>query len=143
MAYNTTTDNLLNEIVQGVGKSNSISSDFPSWNGRGYYGSGSSYSGMDASTLSYYGAQKFAGLEEMVYIYVGSDYTLVTPYVSSADLNISVGGILQDISSAYLTACGGTTSYIIFRKIDIDVFYNPTSLKYTPYYKVCVDLWFS
>lgn len=143
MAYYTTTESLLNDIL--ISSNKNSNGDFPSWEGKFLYGAGTSFSSATPAIIGTSGAQKYAGIEEVVHIMPAAlEYATTESYTSLADLSDSaVGGILQDISAAYLALTGGTTTYFQFRKVELEIF-GPTSLgKYVPMYKLYINLWYS
>lgn len=143
MAYYTTTESLLNDIL--ISSNKNSNGDFPSWEGKFLYGAGTSFNGATPAIIGTNGAQKYSGVEEVVYIMPANlEYATTASYTSLVDLSDSaVGPMLQDISAAYLSLTGGGTAYFQFRKVELEIF-GPTSLnKYIPMYKFYINLWYS
>jgi hypothetical protein len=143
MAYNSTTDNLLSEILNSTNKGGDGA--FPSWNGRTWVGSGSTFSEIySGDILKVYSGLKYNFIEEMVYMFPSTlEYTNAVFYPSIDDINGStLSPILGDISGEYLGHAPGSTSIIQIRKIDFELLYTPASANYKVLYKIYANLWY-
>jgi hypothetical protein len=143
MAYNSTTDNLLSEILNKTAQGGDGA--FPSWNGRTWVGSGVSFSEINSGNiLKVYSGLKYNFIEEMVYMFPSAlEYTNAVFYPSADDINASIiGTVLTNISAEYLGFAPGSTSIIQIRKIDFELLYNPATVKYKVLYKIYANLWY-
>ena len=144
MAYNSTSDNLLSEILNKTAQGGEGS--FPSWTGKAWSGSGSGFNTIPGENIAAtYSALKYPYLEEMVYILPSNlEYTLPATYVSADDLLQSgFSVVLQDVSAAYLgNIVGSAISYMRIKKIDLETMFVSAG-KYRVLYKINFELWYT